>query len=154
AGALAAQALERVAGSISAAIFGAEEHDVADVNQSYLRRLLDAREEERERIARDIHDRLGQQITALRLNLDRLASLRATDDLDGAVSRMQQLCESLDRHIDFMVWRLRPSELDRLGLSGALAQLVRGFEDHSDVSAEYESSDLNSLRLPPAIESH
>jgi PAS domain S-box-containing protein len=86
-------------------------------------RLVLAQEDERRRIARELHDQLGQHITALRLTLETLHSL-AIDrgDLVNQVRTLQNLAEELDRDIAFRVWELRPAVLERLGLGAALAE--------------------------------
>jgi PAS domain S-box-containing protein len=120
-----------------------------------LRRLVDAQEEERKRIARDIHDQLGQQMTALRLHLDRLlAKRKAGRDRDRIAGLVVMLCEDLDRHIDSLVWSLRPATLEHLGLSDALGELVQGFTDRFGIPAEYQSMSMDGPRLPPDTEAH
>ena len=84
-------------------------------------------EEERRRVARDVHDQMGQPMTALRMQLE---SLRARADafpaLTTEVSRTMRLAQELDQSIDFLTWQLRPAALDHLGVSAALSDLVRG----------------------------
>jgi len=120
-----------------------------------LRRLVHTQEEERKRIARDIHDHLGQQMTALRLHLDRLTAARsAGGDRDRIARLVQTLCADLDRHIDALVWSLRPATLDHVGLSGALGELVRGFADRFGLPAEYQSVRMDGIRLQADTEAH
>ena len=65
-------------------------------------RLVSAQEDERRRIARDVHDQLGQQMTAVRINLEELQQ-RTDIDTPHAESfeRTMRLAEELDRSIDF-----------------------------------------------------
>ncbi|MCA1617841.1 MAG: PAS domain S-box protein, partial [Acidobacteria bacterium] len=94
----------------------AEEHARNLVGQ-----LVTAQEDERRRISRDLHDQLGQQLTALRL---KLAALRESCGQDGQsrerVEEVQALAESIDSEVDFLAWELRPTALDDLGLTAAL----------------------------------
>src|SRR5262249_39804625 len=99
-------------------------------------RLVAAQEDERRRIARDIHDQMGQQMTALRMNLEtwRLKSHGDPALLEQA-DRTQQLAEDLDQRIDFLTWQLRPATLDQSGLPAALRHLVTGWSERFGVTA-------------------
>lgn len=101
-----------------------------------LGRLVNSQEEERRRIAREMHDAMGQQMTALRMNLELLA---ATPTRERAL-QTQQLAEELDRSIDFLAWELRPAALDGLGLSAALETLVVEWSARFDIAADYHES--------------
>jgi PAS domain S-box-containing protein len=122
--------------------------------QALFRRLVSAQEEERRRIARDIHDQVGQQMTALRMHLEALRG-RAEQDpaLWGQIERTQGLAEELDQSIDFLAWQLRPSTLDHLGLAASLQGLVRGWAERFGIVAEFETS-APDLRLAPDVETN
>jgi signal transduction histidine kinase len=123
--------------------------------KSLFRRLVSTQEEERRRIARDIHDQLGQQMTALRMRLDALHARTATSaDLREAVERSQELAVELDQCIDFLTWELRPSALDHLGLAASLRGLVRSWAERFGIEAEFECSAPEDIRLPPEVEAN
>ena len=89
-----------------------------------LGRLVQVQEEERRRISRDIHDQMGQQMTALRMQIESLRSkCERSPDMAAHVGRIDHLAEELDQSVDFLTWELRPAALDRLGLSDALADV-------------------------------
>ena len=118
-------------------------------------RLVSVQEEERRRIARDIHDQLGQQITALRMNLESLASKSEHHGLIAEqVARTQQLAEELDRSIDFLARELRPASLDRLGLSAALQSLLTSWSERFGIAAEFAGRGGDDLRLPRDVENN
>lgn len=118
-----------------------------------LKRLVTVQEEERLRIARDIHDQMGQQMSALRMNLSSLhARCGGGTELAEQSRRVLALAEELDQSIDFLTWELRPAALDHLGLSAALGNLVQGWSERFHVKAEYHASGVDSLRLPPDSE--
>lgn len=132
-----------------------EAHERSSAERSVkqlLRRLITVQEAERLRIARDIHDELGQQVSALRMSLNSLHAGRGADGLTEKTRRAQELAEELDRSIDFLTWELRPASLDHLGLSAALASLVSGWSERFHVQAEYRGSGVDDLRLPPESE--
>jgi PAS domain S-box-containing protein len=115
-------------------------------------RLVSVQEEERRRLARDLHDQLGQQLTALRMNLEvfRLQSQANSPVLDQ-LERTQRLADDLDRSIDFLTWQLRPDPLQHLGLPAALDQLVRTWSDRFAIEGEFESIG-SAARLHPDVE--
>ncbi len=87
-------------------------------------RMLIAQEEERRRIAAELHDEVGQQLTALLLTLDRLASRREPDVAREAHAARELVRGSLEQ-LRALVRGLRPPGLDELGLSAALTALTR-----------------------------
>lgn len=122
--------------------------------QHLLHQLLSAQEEERKRIARNIHDQLGQQMTALRMNLETLhAKSNADPALREHVARTQSLAEELDQSMDFLTWDLRPAALDHFGLATALRNLVASWSERFGVTADFDLSGEDS-RLPPTVESN
>jgi signal transduction histidine kinase len=111
-------------------------------------RLLAAQESERRRFARVLHDDLGQTLTALRLNLQRLSpaanDARIIEDstalVDDALARVRALSVEL-----------RPSVLDDLGLGAAVEWYAKRSGERAGYAVTVENA-LGSLRLPEAIE--
>jgi signal transduction histidine kinase len=118
-------------------------------------RLVSAQEDERRRIARDVHDQLGQQMTAVRINLE---ALQQRNDLDApcaeSVERTMWLAEELDRSIDFLTWELRPAALDHLGLPAALTHLVDGWSERFHVRADCDTVGIDGVRLRSDVEAN
>ena len=100
-----------------------------------LRRIVTAQEDERARIARDLHDQLGQQLTALRLTLQRQGERDRTQEVEQALILTQQI----DRDLDFLSWQLRPAVLDDVGLGAALPLFVKEWSAHYRILAEYQA---------------
>jgi two-component system CheB/CheR fusion protein len=123
--------------------------------RTLLRRVVTVQEDERRRISRDLHDQLGQQLTALRLKLE-LVRERAGDDADLAreVESAQALAESLDADVDYLAWEMRPSALDELGLVAALGNYVREWSAHFGVAAELHAAGPAFERLTPDVAIH
>jgi PAS domain S-box-containing protein len=116
--------------------------------------IVDAQEAERHRIARDLHDQLGQRMTALRLRIKGL-----TDECAGmatvqkAVMEVQDSALQIDRDISFLSWELKPTELEMLGLVNALRTFVREWSDRHAITAVFHSDlDSDSTRFPLKIE--
>lgn len=123
--------------------------------RALLSQLVTVQEEERKRIARDIHDHVGQQVTALRITL---ASLEHHIEQHGAArqqcDRARQLAEELDVSLETLTWQLRPPSLDHLGLAAAIGQLVRTWGERSGIQAEFDASALGDLRVSPQLGTH
>src|SRR5436309_147877 len=95
----------------------AERQRIEQERLQLLTRLVLAQEDERRRIARELHDQLGQQLTALRMTLEMLkAQAVEGTDLRVQVETLEELARQLDRDIAFRVWELRPTGLDEQGL--------------------------------------
>ncbi|MFH9864153.1 sensor histidine kinase [Streptomyces sp. NPDC017202] len=92
-------------------------------------RALSAQEGERHRIARELHDEVGQTLTAVLLQLKRVAD-RAPDDLRDEVGQAQEATRAGLDEIRRIARRLRPGVLDELGLVSALRSLAAEFTTH------------------------
>ena len=122
--------------------------------KALFRRLISTQEKERRRIARDIHDQVGQQMTALRLRLEALRACAGGDSVLGAqVEGAQRLAEELDQSIDFLTSQLRPSTLENLGLAVSLRDLVHGWTKRFGIPAEFETS-APDMRLADDVETN
>ncbi len=102
------------------------------------RHLLTAREDERHRLARELHDELGALLTAAKLDTARLR-LRVAAVSPEASERLVHLNETLNSVIALkrrIIEDLRPSSLGNLGLVAALQILLREFEDSSDIKVQ------------------
>lgn len=123
--------------------------------KALFRRLVSAQEDERRAIARDIHDHVGQQMTALRMNLEAL-QMRAASGRPVAdqVERTQDVALELDRSVDFLAWQLRPAALDEIGLSAGLNELVGGWAQRFQIQAAYDESGMDGERLPAEVETN
>jgi two-component system sensor histidine kinase UhpB len=88
-----------------------------------LRRSLSERESERRRVADELHDEIGQNLTALALQLDR-AHRRAPADLRDELADMRAAALASVEDVRGVVRTLRPEALDALGLAAALTSLV------------------------------
>jgi PAS domain S-box-containing protein len=122
---------------------------LAQERQQMLHRIVRAQEEERERVALELHDGLGQLLTSISL----FASDLELEVPQGARPRAVRVTELVRRAIADsrqLVWSLRPPELERLGLVPAVRRLA---EDVSvpDVLVDLHE-EIGELRLPPESE--
>jgi len=121
-------------------------------DKEILQRIVTAQEDERKRIARDLHDELGQQLTALRLKLDAGRKMCKDENLCDKIDEMQLIAKSVDNGVNFLAWELRPPALDDLGLVAAIGNYVKQWSSHSGIAAELLASSLKKVRLAPEVE--
>lgn len=123
--------------------------------QALTRVALQAREEEKSRVAREIHDELGQKMTALKLDLLQLrAELNQPNQrVSECLLRMQQLVDETVANTRRIAADLRPLMLDDLGLGAALEWQVQQFRLRTDIVCEL-LVDPELDRLSSDIASH
>ncbi len=108
-----------------------------------VRRIVSAQEDERRRISRELHDQLGQSLTALRLKLEGVRKqCGERSKLRPPVEELQQIAARLDSDVDFLVWELRPTVLDDLGLVPALTNFTREWSKHFGIPVDYHTVGL------------
>lgn len=116
----------------------------ASARRLLLNKLVTAEEQERRRIARELHDQLGQEITAISLGLKHLEGLEAEPAARlELLSRLRTLVQSIDERVDRFMLDLRPVMLDDLGLEAALRA---HFEQWSEVHGIQVHSHITGLR--------
>ncbi|HET7027244.1 MAG TPA: sensor histidine kinase [Candidatus Limnocylindrales bacterium] len=109
-------------------------------------RLIRAQEEERGRIARDLHDGIGQTLTALTLTLD-AAAAESMAETGPALERSRELARDALADTRLAAERIRPPRLTELGLAGVLRSLGSAASGRIHVSVE-----ADERRLPPEVE--
>ena len=90
-------------------------------------RLIDAQEDERRRIARELHDDIGQRLAVLSLELEALAgrAAAAAPDHRQQIDRTREQLRDLTRDVQALSHRLHPARLEYLSIEGAVAALCR-----------------------------
>jgi len=118
-----------------------------------LRRIVFAQEDERRRIAREMHDQFGQQLTVLKMKLDALREDCGEHmNLCEQLEALQAIARQLDADVDHMVWEMRPTALDDLGLEAALSSYIQNWSKHFGIPVELHASGMDKDRLTPEIE--
>jgi PAS domain S-box-containing protein len=118
-----------------------------------LAHLVFVQEDERRRIARDMHDQFGEHLTALSLRIALLKeACEQRAELAGHLEALDTIAQRLDRDVDQLVWQLRPTALDDLGLRAALTNYVQEWSQRAGIAAELHTSGLLDDRLAPEVE--
>ncbi len=125
----------------------------AEERGQLLERLIDAQEEERKRVARELHDELGQTLISTALSVD-VARKAIESDPSSASKQLEQahdlIADATDSMYD-LILGLRPSVLDDLGLLSALRAHTERTLEPEGIAVEIDGSGL-SERLPPHLE--
>jgi two-component system, NarL family, sensor kinase len=115
-------------------------------------RLVEAREEERRRLRRELHDGLGPLLTSVGLNLDAMRTQLTAGNGDplALLARAKDASSQAIADLRTVVYALRPPALDDLGVVGAITAYVRRMGGGSTIDIGVESHDLPAL--PAAVE--
>jgi two-component system, NarL family, sensor histidine kinase UhpB len=113
-------------------------------------RALDTQEEERQRIARGLHDEVGQTMTGVLLLLKRLAR-DATPEQGAALTEAQAAVKASLEDVRRTAQELRPEILDHLGLPSALTNLARTFSDRTSIPVRRQLA-TRLPRVDPKVE--
>lgn len=116
-------------------------------------RVLQAQDEERRRIAHELHDSTGQDLALLTLNLGRLRTRaeKVAPILEKSVSDCFDLAKHISAELRTISYLLHPPLLDELGLASALLWYIDGFKHLTNIDVELGLS-KNLQRLPSEIE--
>ncbi len=116
-----------------------------------LRRTVTDQEAERQRIARELHDTLGQFLTLLRLGLDGIGRASAgSAEVQALLARLKRLTTEAGGEVNRLAHDIRPAALD-LGLEAAIRGLTAQFDASAGLRFDLHLT-LGPRRLPPAIE--
>lgn len=130
----------------------AELQNLVEQRTSALRRLsvriLGLQDAERRRIARELHDSLGQYLTGLKIDMDMLRQRPYSDELWSQAEQLLARCLS---EVTTLSYLLHPPMMDEAGLSSAARWYLQGFGERSGIKVNLETSD-DLDRLPDPIE--
>lgn len=120
--------------------------------QQLQRLLIIAQEQERGRISRELHDEVGQQISALMLAMKALEVSKPGTDVTDRLRELRLAAERAGREIHQLAFQLRPLALDELGLSRALTGFVDGWLGRTGIPVDLVMAGIDDPRLPGTIE--
>jgi len=109
------------------------------VTQDSVRRVVEAQELERARLARELHDETGQALTSILLGLKPLEQTAASDEARAAVADLRELVVSTLQSVRKLAVELRPSALDHFGLEAAVERLAETFREQSGLAVDLET---------------
>jgi two-component system, NarL family, sensor histidine kinase DevS len=121
------------------------------VQRDAFRRVVEAQEEERRRLARELHDETGQALASILLGLKTLEEASDVTELRDRVEALRSRVVETLQDVRRLAVELRPAALDDFGLEPALERLASGFAEQTGLKVELESR-LHDDRLPPEVE--
>jgi signal transduction histidine kinase len=135
--------------SLERAAHEREERDA--MREHYIRGVISAQEEERKRIARELHDSTSQSLTSLLVGL---RNLEAAGDIETVHARIDSIRSVVNHTLDevhALAWQLRPSVLDDLGLEAALRRYISDYQARHHIQVDFVARGIDE-RLPMAVE--
>jgi two-component system, NarL family, sensor histidine kinase DevS len=121
------------------------------IAQDALRRVVEAQELERRRLARELHDETGQALTSILLGLKGLEERIGDEASREAAQELRELVVSTLQDVRRLAVELRPTALDDFGLVAALERLAGSFSEQTGISVDFETA-LANERLPAEVE--
>jgi len=117
------------------------------------RRLVEAQEEERRHIARELHDEAGQSLASLRYGLRLLErQIEEGGNVAGQVAELMQRTDAVIDGLHRLAADLRPASLDHLGLEAALRQHARSVASKFGLGTHFKARGFTGERLPALVE--
>ena len=121
------------------------------IQRDAFRRVVRAQEDERRRLARELHDETGQALASILLGLKSLEETEDVVQLEESVAALRERVVQTLQDVRRLAVELRPAALDDFGLQPALERLTSGFADRTGMKVELEAH-LGDDRLPEEVE--
>jgi PAS domain S-box-containing protein len=118
-----------------------------------LQQLVTVQEEERQRIARELHDQMGQYLAALMIGFKTLEnSLEPESPAHSNLANLRELTLYFSQEMRRFALELRPSALDDFGLQAAMTNYLNEWSERYKIQTDFHCNGLNERRLPTEIE--
>jgi signal transduction histidine kinase len=117
-----------------------------------LERLVNVQEQERLRIARELHDQMGQNLTGLSLGLRSLEPLIGTEEGRQTLRWLEALTAKIGSDVHRTAWELRPTSLDDVGLVRALETYVGDWAGRFGITVDLHVGNVDGDRFPAQVE--
>src|SRR5215471_3318097 len=112
------------------------------------RKLVEAQEQERARIARDLHDDVAQRVALLCIGLDRLQHADMGSEVSAPIANLRRQADEILADIQSLSHQLHSLKLEHLGITAAMRNLCKEFGQQQKMEIAFQSNDLPCL--PPA----
>ncbi len=142
------------AGYLGSAVDVTERRQAAAALATINQQLVDAQEEERTRVARELHDDIVQRLAALTIGLDTLARVGAAPGTDRQqeIEQAREEAMNLTNDVQALSHRLHPARLEYLGIAAAAAALCRDLSKQRDLEISFAAERIpDGLSRPVAV---
>ncbi len=129
-------------------------HEHRGLLQKLSEQVLAAQEDERKRIARELHDETAQSLTTLLIRLKILERAKTAEDMRGQINELREVTAETLEAVRKLAVELRPATLDDLGLVAALEAYAEGYASRMPVELQFSAQgfDDHAGRLQPQQE--
>jgi signal transduction histidine kinase len=117
-----------------------------------LEKVINAQEDERKRIARELHDETSQSLTSLLLGLSILPDKKTESERNDHILQLRSMVQETLEAVHELAWQLRPSVLDKYGLCKALERYLEAYEEKYSIDVDLCILGLDGQRLQSEIE--
>jgi signal transduction histidine kinase len=126
------------------------------INQQKFRSvlILEGQEEERKRLAMDIHDGIGQMLTSLKFHIESIDANGNPADVQQKLTEIQQLITQVIKEVRRVTFNLKPTVLGDYGLQAALNVFIKEIGKLTEISLSYQTEGDTSIRLPQKVENN
>ncbi len=118
----------------------------------YVSGFITAQEDERKRIARELHDSTSQSLTSLMIGLRALSDICSQSEIRSRAEELRAVAGSTLNDVHTLALQLRPSVLDDVGLPEAIKRHVADCQKRHPLNIDLAFTGLEDCRLPPAVE--
>ena len=130
-----------------------ERKQAEEARRELLRQLVTAQEDERRRISRELHDQMGQHLVAIVLLVNSLKDSSPSESATATrFAQLEDVAHQLSLQVDTLAWKLRPTELDDVGLHAALGNYIGKWSKRYGLRVDLHSVSLVDQRLDSEIE--
>ena len=130
----------------------AERAERDQLRAQYVSGFITAQEDERKRIARELHDSTSQSLTSLMIGLRALSDICSQPEIRSRAEELRAVASSTLDDVHTLALQLRPSVLDDVGLPEAIKRHVADCQKRHSLNIDLAITGLENCRLPPPIE--
>lgn len=123
-----------------------------EVRRQLLEHVLSAQEEERRRVARELHDEAGQLLTSLLVGLRTICGARTLAAAKNQAQHLREITAQAIEEVGRLARGLHATVLDDLGLTAALARYVSDYRQVHGIAVELDTDELHQHTLPAAVQ--
>ncbi len=117
-----------------------------------LQKVISAQEDERKRVARELHDETSQLLATLMVGLKVIESTDQPEELKRKVSELRSVVDKVLKDVHDLAWELRPSLLDSLGLAAAVRRFAEEYGERLGLSIDCQITGLDQRSVSPEVE--
>nr|WP_239094039.1 histidine kinase [Bacillus sp. B15-48] len=122
------------------------------IRQKLLEKIMSVQEEERKRIARELHDETSHSLSSMLLGLKVLQEASTDEAREEQIRKLRKLTQATIEEVHDLAWQLRPSILDKFGLKVAIERYLEEFRNKYPVELDLIINGIDTIRLRPEIE--